>query len=311
MNAPVKEFFFKGLRKLVRFVDEAVDFAALVALLFLLLVGGYSLWDSQQVIHTADVDRFVEYRPTVDDTVSFEELQALNRDVFGWLNIYGTGIDFPMLHCENDWFYLNHAPDGTYSLAGSVFIAHESATDFSDYTTVIHAHHMANSAMFGDLDKFLDREFFDTHRYGYLYADGQTYGIKLFFFGLVDAYDGDIYQNLREYDEEYLPYLESQAMYLRDEGQAEAEHIILMSTCAVESTNGRYLLAGMLTDEVYENEFYVPPPPEPERQVYSLDRIVQATEQIPLWKMISALLAFLIVVYVILMIIFRSRSRRR
>lgn len=301
----------KVLRALVRLFDEAVNLAVLVSLLALLLIGGYSLWDSKQLSSGASVQQFNQYKPTVDDSLSFEELQELNSDVFGWLTIYGTGIDYPLVHGEDNWVYLNYAPDGSYSLSGSIFLDSRSSPDMSDYLSIIHGHHMADGVMFGDLSKFENREFFDTHRYGNLFCNGRDYGLVFFEYSLVDAYDGKVYNPMVENDEgETLAYIESLAVYLRDEKQAEAENIILFSTCASESTNGRYLLAAIRTDETYEDEFYVEPV-IPVHQTYSLDRLVETTETVPLWAMLAALLVILIAVYVILDHRIKKKRRER
>lgn len=299
MNTAKTSLGVKLLRALVRLFDEAVDFAVLAGLLALILVGGYSLWDSKQLASGAAVSQFSAYKPTVDDSLSFEELQEKNSDVFGWLTVYGTGIDYPLVQGEDNWQYLNYAPDGSYSLSGSIFLDSKNARDFSDYLNIIHGHHMADSVMFGDLDKFQDRKFFDTHLTGNLFCNGRDYGLRIFAFALVDAYDGRVYNPQTEDDGETLPYLEEIAMYLRDEGQHEAEHIVLLSTCASESTNGRYLLGGLLSDETYEDPFYVEPV-IPIRQTYSLDRLKETTEIVPLWAMILAAWVLLIIVYVIL-----------
>ena len=299
MNTEKTSLGVKLLRALVRLFDEAVDIAVLAGLMALLLVGGYALWDSKQLSSGASVEQFSAYKPTVDDSITFEELQEKNSDVFGWLTVYGTGIDYPLVQGEDNWVYLNYAPDGSYSLSGSIFLNAKNAKDLSDYLNIIHGHHMADSVMFGDLSKYQNREFFDTHLTGNLFCNGKDHGLQIFEYALVDAYDGRVYNPIAEDDGETLAYLEGIATYLRSEGQDEAEHIILLSTCASESTNGRYLLCGFLTEETFEDPYYEEPM-IPVRQTYSLDRLVERTEKIPLWAMIAALLVLLIIVYVIL-----------
>ena len=309
MNNAKTSLGVKLLRALVRIADEAVNLAVLAALLGLLLIGGYSLWDSRQLASGASVQQFSAYKPTVDDSLSFEELQELNDDVFGWLTIYGTGIDYPLVQGEDNWHYLNYAADGSYSLSGSIFLDDKNSPELSDYLNILHGHHMAESVMFGDLSKFQNREFFDKHITGNLFFKGEDHGLRIFEFAVVDAYDGKVYKPIAEDDGETLPYIESLATYLRDEGQDEAEQIVLMSTCASESTNGRYVLLAVITEETFEDPFYVEPV-IPVRQTYSLDRLVETTETVPLWVMIAALLLLLIIVYVILTYIIHRRKKQ-
>ena len=309
MNKAESSRKVRFLRALVRVLDEAVNFAVLVALLALLLIGGYSLWDSKQLSSGASVQQFNEYKPTVDDSLSFQELRELNSDVLGWLTIYGTGIDYPLVQGTDNWVYLNYAPDGSYSLSGSIFLDSQNSRDLSDYLNIIHGHHMADGVMFGDLSKFQNREFFDTHEFGNLFFIDRDYGVKIFEYMLVDAYDTKVYNPLKENDDgKTLEYLESLAVYLRDEEQDEAEHIILLSTCSSEMTNGRYILAAVLCDETFEDSFYEEPT-APVRQSYSLDKLVETTEIVPLWAMLAILLVLLIVVYVILTVNIKRKRR--
>ena len=284
MNKAESSRKVRFLRALVRVLDEAVNFAVLVALLALLLIGGYSLWDSKQLSSGASVQQFNEYKPTVDDSLSFQELRELNSDVLGWLTIYGTGIDYPLVQGTDNWVYMNYAPDGSYSLSGSIFLDSQNSRDLSDYLNIIHGHHMADGVMFGDLSKFQNREFFDTHEFGNLFFIDRDYGVKIFEYMLVDAYDTKVYNPLKE----------------NDDGK--------LSTCSSEMTNGRYILAAVLCDETFEDSFYEEPT-APVRQSYSLDKLVETTEIVPLWAMLAILLVLLIVVYVILTVNIKRKRR--
>ncbi|MGX7306277.1 class B sortase [Enterococcus durans] len=44
-------------------------------------------------------------------------------------------------------------------MSGSIFMDYRNKKDFSDFNSIIYGHHMAESAMFGDLDKFKDQKF--------------------------------------------------------------------------------------------------------------------------------------------------------
>ncbi|HPZ00630.1 MAG TPA: SrtB family sortase, partial [Clostridiales bacterium] len=87
-------------RKVVRFLDKAVDSIVLVVLVLLILVAGYAYYDTHSVHQSADKSRFRMYKPTEEDTASFEELVAINPDVIGWLTLYDTGIDYPLVQSK-------------------------------------------------------------------------------------------------------------------------------------------------------------------------------------------------------------------
>ncbi len=158
----------KIARKIVRMLDGTVDLAVLIILLLLLTFGFYCLWDSEQVYAAAAAANYEVYKPDTDDSLSFDQLRSINPDVFAWLTVYGTSIDYPVLQAKDNLVYINTDAEGNYSLSGAIFLDSRNANDFSDYNSIIHGHHMAASAMFGDLSKFNDQTFVDTHQYGNL-----------------------------------------------------------------------------------------------------------------------------------------------
>ena len=286
-------------RVFVRIIDDTVNFAVLVVLLLLLLFGCYSLWDSEQVYAAASPAQYEIYKPGDGNSLPLEELMEKNPDVLGWITVYGTGIDYPLVQGEDNWEYLDKAADGSYNMTGSIFLDSKNKRDFSDYNTIIHGHNMAESAMFGDISDYNDRKFFDEHIYGNLYANGRDYGIVFFGYLTEDAYDSDIYASpygSPETQQEYLSLLESRAIHLRQSRQHEAEHIVLLSTCGSGSTNARDLLVGYLTEETYPDIFYA----EKEQDVKSIDRLAQWYEfrTLPLWLSLMLLLIALILMLI-------------
>lgn len=306
-------FVVRLARKFVRLLDEAVDLTVLVCLLFLLSCGCYSIWDSKQVYRSASAVEYEIYKPDLTNDLSFEELRRINEDVFGWITVYGTAIDYPVLQGEDNWQYLNTNCEGEYSLTGSIFLDYKNSKSFDDYNSIIHGHHMAASAMFGDLDKFDDLEFFNEHKYGSLYYDGKEHGLTFFAYTVADAYDSEIYRILDADSgakEEYLTSLMGKMMHSRDCGQRDAEHLVLLSTCSSEMTNGRSVLAGFITDEVQDDPFYEEETDEP-RTVKGLDPILRVTERLPLWVSLLILLIVLILVYVVSDIISKNIRKKK
>ena len=116
---------------------------------------------------------------------------------------------------------------------------------------------MARKAMFGEIGEFSDKSMFDTHRYGNLYFGGKDHGIEFFAFVHADAYDSTIFTaDVREGQRQaYLDGLLEKATHKRDIGVSIDDRIVLLSTCSSDSTNGRDILVGRITDELYEDQF--------------------------------------------------------
>lgn len=91
--------------------------------------------------------------PPYESPVDFEALWEMNPEIYAWLYIPGTDVNYPILQREgDDGFYLNHSSEGKSSEAGAIF-TEETYTkkDFSDPVTLIYGHYMRSGAMFGGL----------------------------------------------------------------------------------------------------------------------------------------------------------------
>jgi len=232
-------------------LDRVVDFITLLLILLILLFGFYSLWDSHSVYAAADAANFKVYKPSVDNSMSFEELQKRNPDVFAWLNVYNTHIDYPVVHYSDDVKYLNTDALGNYNLAGAVFLDCDNNIHFTDFNSIIYGHHMDQKEMFGELTDFDEESFFDSHRYGSLWYDGEEHGLELFAYIPADAYDETLYTVAVEEPEKQQKYLDniySKAKYSRVADVTVNDRIVLLSTCSSYETNGRAILAGKITE---------------------------------------------------------------
>jgi sortase B len=244
--------------KAIKVTSHMVNLAVLTMMLLLMTYAGYALWDSKQIHQQADKTLYEKYKPTAhDEGKSFQELQALNPEVIAWVEVYGTNIDYPVTQGSNNMKYVNTDAEGRYSLSGSIFLDCNNKKDFSDFNSILFGHHMSQKAMFGEIGEFSDRDMFESHLYGNLFFEGKDHGIAFFAFLHEDAYDLSVFLPGidREGRQAYLDNLRSSAIHTRDINVTTDDRIVLLATCSSSSTNGRDILVGKITDEVYENSF--------------------------------------------------------
>jgi len=245
-------------RRVVRVTDRIFDVVILTLILLLIAFALFALWDTEQVRFAADPTRYQIYRPTYEDSVSFDELRAINPDVFAWLTVYGTNIDYPVVQGPDNEKYINTNAYGHYSLPGSIFMDAENDRSFRDFNSILYGHHMEKSVMFGDIGCFCEKEYFDMHRYGNLFFDGTDHGLEFFAFVRTTAYNrtllnaGITGQAARQ---QYLDWIYENALVSRDIGVTPEDHILLMTTCSAEATNGRDILIARITDTTFENPY--------------------------------------------------------
>ena len=85
-----------------------------------------------------------------------------NPDLFGWLRIEGTRIDYPVMHSpEEPEKYLHRDFSGREAFAGTPFLDGRNTAE-SDQL-LIYGHNMANGTMFHDLFQYGSREFWENH----------------------------------------------------------------------------------------------------------------------------------------------------
>lgn len=104
----------------------------------------------------------VKYKSPVD----FDKIQKDSPDVFSWIKIDGTDIDYPVAFREGDnSYYLRRDIYGNYDRNGTLFIEDYNKTDFNDPVTIIYGHHMSSGAMFGRLQEiYTNPETFKAHQ---------------------------------------------------------------------------------------------------------------------------------------------------
>lgn len=248
-------------RSLVAFMDRAVDLLVTALILVTLAYAVYSIWDTNQIYTASEATVYETYKPTEKaDSPTFAQLEQINPDVCAWINIYGTGIDYPVVQSDNNDEYMNKTVTGDFALGGSIFLDHTNAKDFSDFNTIIYGHHMEKHEMFGDLDMFEEKKFFDEHQYGSLYYDGRLHGLTVFAMVNADAYDFTLYDPHVE-DEasqrKYLAYIEETSKYYRDIGAKSGDHIVMLSTCA-SGTNERFVLFARVEDKAMPDPYAKP-----------------------------------------------------
>ena len=292
--------------KVIKFLDGTMDTVIVAIIMFMLAFSAFAMWDTDNMHESAMSHNYEIWNPA-EDPLSFEELRALNPDVFGWLTVYGTMIDYPLVQGETNSFYVNHNVFREFSLAGAIFLDVSNNPNFTDFNSIIHGHFMDQRAKFGDISLFQEREFFDSRRYGNLFFNDRDHGLEFFALIETSGYNWEIYAPGIEERERQIAYLENVldiAMHVRDDVPVTIEdRIVLLSTCTNNIVNGRHLLVAKLHDEPFENPFG-----EEEKAARERTAFVDG-ELLPFMRTICA--PALLLVAVLVMLYWAIQKRRR
>jgi len=304
-------------KKAVRLLNGIVNTTVLLVIMLLLIFACYAIWDTGQVHGAAEAAHYEKFKPTVENAgVSFEELRTINSDVFAWLTVYGTNIDYPVVQGRDNMRYVNTNAMGEYSLSGAIFLDYQNSKDFSDFNNILYGHHMEKKTMFGEIGLFAEKAYFDARRYGSLYFDGEEHGLEFFGFVHTDAYDSSVFRaNLKDPDakQAYLDMLYQKALHTRGDIPVTVDdRIVLLSTCSEVSTNGRDLLLAIITDGTFKDPFFgIEQTPDRVSLISSIDHLPGLFVQAPLGaKIIIAALPFLLIILMLVMVnAFRKKRR--
>lgn len=285
----------KRTGRILSLVENLVNLVTITGALLLFLYGCYAIWDTNIVVSTALPVQYEAYKPE-ENQLSFEELKKINNDVIGWISIYGTNIDYPLVQADNNEKYLAMDAQGKYSLSGSIFLDYRNDAYFQDFNSIIYGHHMAYHAMFGDISNYKEKAFFNTHSYGNLYYDGTDYGLEFFAFTELDVYSTNMYapalveEGMRQ---AYLDEIMQHFMYVREIEVTANDRIVLLSTCTTDITNGRHVLVGRITDQVYEDSYA-------EKEKPSVNALIEANKDIiSTWVLVIAIVCIAIMTVIL------------
>lgn len=198
----------------------------------------------------------IDYESAIDTRVNFEALKAENPDIFGWLYLPGTNIDYPILQStEADDYYETHNAWGENDQQGALYTELANLTNMCDFNTVIHGKNTEQETMFGGLYKFADPDYFKEHEKAYVYIDGNllTYEIFAAFeredTSLIRTYDFTYAKGCQEFLNEV--YGKSMGKNLREgwEGITPYHFLITLSTKKKEASNRQFIVVAALVGD--------------------------------------------------------------
>lgn len=223
----------------------------------------YTLEEIESAEFTGEIEGEAPVIPTevITDAegnpIDFAALQAYNAELYAWIRIPGTIIDYPVAqHAGTDQsYYLHHDLYGTPQFAGCIYSEAPSAKDFSDPVTVLYGHNMKNGSMFQNLHLFEDEDFFAEHPYIYIYTPDETYVYRIYSVYTYDdrplstSFDFNDPADLEEYLDSTLHPREMTAHVRSDIAVTAADKVLTLSTCISGNPSARLLVQAVQSYE--------------------------------------------------------------
>lgn len=140
----------------------------------------------------------IEQLPSGSINEKYAGLYAENNDFVGWISIPGTNIDYPVVQCEDNEYYLHRAFDKTWLFEGTIFADCRGpiTAQGMPHNTVIYGHNMLYKYRFTALTNYRkDVSFLKMSPvidFNTLYGDGKYKIFSVFITNWEDKY-GEVF----------------------------------------------------------------------------------------------------------------------
>ena len=193
-----------------------------------------------------------------DESINLQELYNINNDFIGWLKIENTNINYPVMQTGEDKkdYYLYKNFYKKYSQMGTPYIAEFCNVQESD-NLIIYGHHINSNKMFGELEKYKNKKFYDNHKiikFNTIYGKANYEIIAVF---KTVAYTGFNYYKFFNANSEqefntFIQKCKGLSFYDTEETAEYGDKLITLSTCEYSNKNGRLVVVAKRITNVLE-----------------------------------------------------------
>lgn len=192
-------------------------------------------------------------------TIDWEAMKG--TDCVAWLIL--DDISYPVMHTDNDTLYMHHLPDKTYNYGGSIFLFSDNDPYFTDESSFLYGHNMANGSMFGTLRRYKDPKYTD-HQF-YLYLPDGTCHTYTFFSVLSVPKTDSAYSYAFASAKSFVDYqneMKQKSLYTTGPDADKNNRLVSLSTCnGYAGTSQRLIVQGVETSVAHTQQaasWYVP-----------------------------------------------------
>lgn len=202
----------------------------------------------EQLENILTEDKEEQKKEQQEESISLQKLYELNKDFVGWLEIENTNISYPVMQTASNRkdYYLRKNFYKQYSQFGTPYIAEYCNIKTSD-NIIIYGHHIKNNQMFGELEKYKKKEFYNNHKvisFNTIYENADYEIISVF---KTVAYTGFEYYKFvnsssKEEFDTFIKKCKELSFYEIKETAEYGDKLITLSTCEYSNKNGRLVV---------------------------------------------------------------------
>lgn len=216
-----------------------------IVLCYLVYNFNIDLQDQKQFDDMAQTVTLAEDNETDNIDTGIESLIAKNSDCVGWLRIYNSKIDYPVMQTkENPQSYLRRDFNKQYSYLGTPFMDARCDMNY-DNNLIIYGHNMKNGKMFADLLKYRDISYCQEHSTIYFITPNGVQEYEVAVVCKVKS-DDEWYSYTCQKDTEsfnnLISHIKDKSLYLSQNEMQYGDYFLTLSTCEYSQANGRLIV---------------------------------------------------------------------
>lgn len=214
----------------------------------------------QALLNTVAIDNTIieNNKIAIDEPIITErmlkikELNSQYPDLKAWIEIGDSNINYPIMHGQDNSFYMNHDYKKEYSRWGSLFVDKEYDWNLPSSNLLIYGHNFSDGIMLSDLLKYKDKSFFDAHqtiRFTTAEEDVEFEVLAVFYSRVYYKSETNVFRYYyfvnAETEEEYNEFVENaKKASIYDTGKTAeyGDQLLTLSTCEYSQEDGRFVV---------------------------------------------------------------------
>ena len=244
------------LRRRCNYIMRKIVYTIITILLIgLVLISSYLIFKEKKQNEKQE-NTFEDLIEIVEENIENQEERKIdinklyeeNKDIVGWLKIDNTTINYPIMQNINDPnYYLRRDFYKNYSSYGTPYMAKQC--NLNSDNIVIYGHHMKNNKMFGELEKYKSKDFYNNHEIitfttlekEYSYEIFAVFKTTVYTKNTFRYYENINFENKKMYND-FINICKDKSLYQTGIEIKDKEKLITLSTCEYSNKNSRLVI---------------------------------------------------------------------
>ena len=244
------------LRRRCNYIMRKIVYTIITILLIgLVLISSYLIFKEKKQNEKQE-NTFEDLIEIVEENIENQEERKIdinklyeeNKDIVGWLKIDNTTINYPIIQNINDPnYYLRRDFYKNYSSYGTPYMAKQC--NLNSDNIVIYGHHMKNNKMFGELEKYKSKDFYNNHKIitfttlekEYSYEIFAVFKTTVYTKNTFRYYENINFENKKMYND-FINKCKDKSLYQTGIEIKDKEKLITLSTCEYSNKNSRLVI---------------------------------------------------------------------